>query len=89
MAVEEERLETAARNSAERKEGRRTNETPQRARGSAELGKVTSGSAAQCLWLRNGKVRSQVGGVDRSRFPGRGTVRRRASDRTKKRVYRI
>ena len=45
-----------------------------RARGSAELSEVASGSATQSLWLRNGKVRSQVSGIDRSRFPGRGTV---------------
>ena len=66
------------------------------ARGSAELKKVASGCAMQDLWLRNGKVGSQVGGVDRSRFPGRRTVGkvrrggrrgRRASDRAKKRVY--
>ena len=44
------------------------------ARGSAELRKVASGSATQDLWLRNGKVRSQVSGIDRSRFPGRRTV---------------
>ena len=64
------------------------------ARGSAELREVASGSATQSLWLRNGKVRSQVSGIDRSRFPGRRTVRkvrrggrrgRRASDRAKKR----
>ena len=50
-----------------------------RARGSAELRKVASGSATQSLWLRNGKVRSQVSGIDQSRFPGRrgvGEVRR-------------
>ena len=66
------------------------------ARGSAELSEVASGSATQGLWLKNGKVGSQVSGVDRSRFPGRRTVRkvrregrqgRRASDRAKKRVY--
>ena len=44
------------------------------ARGSAELSEVASGSAAQGLWLRNGKVRSQVSGIDRSQFPGRRTV---------------
>ena len=66
-----------------------------RARGSAELREAASGSAAQGLWLRNGKVGSQVSGIDRSRFPGRRTVRRgerrgrRASDRAKKRVYRF
>ena len=46
-----------------------------RARGSAELSKVASGSATQGLWLRNGKVRYQVSGIDRSRFPGRRTIR--------------
>ena len=64
-----------------------------RARGSAELREVASGSATQSLWLRNGKVRSQVSGIGRSRFPGRRTVGevrrgerpgRRASDRAKK-----
>ena len=45
-----------------------------RARGSAELREVASGSATQGLWLRNEKVRSQVSGVDRSRLPGRRTV---------------
>ena len=67
-----------------------------RARGTAELREVASGFATQGLWLRNGKVRSQVSAVDRSRFPGRRTVGevrrggrrgRRASDRAKKRVY--
>ena len=47
-----------------------------RARGSAELREVAPGSAARSLWLRNGKVRSQVSGIDRSRFPGRRTVRK-------------
>ena len=46
-----------------------------RARGSAQLRKAASGSATQGLWLRNRKVGSQVSGIDRSRFPGRGTVR--------------
>ena len=45
-----------------------------RARGTAELREVASGSATQDLWLRNGKERSQLSGVDRSRFPGRRTV---------------
>ena len=36
------------------------------ARGSAELRKVASGSTTQGLWLRNGKVRSQVSGVDQN-----------------------
>ena len=42
--------------------------------GSAELREVASGSATQGLRLRDGKVRSQVSGIDRSRFPGRRTV---------------
>ena len=58
-----------------------------RARGSAELREVASGSTTQGLWLRNGKVKSQVTGIDRSRFPGRGG--RRASDMAKKRVHRF
>ena len=66
-----------------------------RARGSAEFREVSSGSATQCLWLRNGKVGSQVSGIDPSRFPGRRTVGkirrggRRASDRAKKRMHRF
>ena len=69
-----------------------------KARGSAELREVASGSATQGLWLRNGKVRSQVSGKDRSRLPGRGTVgevrrggrqERTASDTTKGRVHRF
>ena len=65
-----------------------------KARGSAELRKVASGSVTQGLWPRNGTVRPQVRGKDRSRFLGRRTVReisvgerrgRRASDRAKER----
>ena len=68
-----------------------------RACGPAELREVASGSATQSHWLRNGKVGSQVGGVDRPRLAGRRTVGevkregrrgRRASDRAEKRVYR-
>ena len=57
-----------------------------RTRGSVELREVAYGFATQGLWLRNGKVRSQVSSIDRSRLPRR-TVReikgggRRASDR--------
>ena len=40
----------------------------------AELSEVPFGSATQGLWLRNGKVRSQVSGINRSRFPRRRTV---------------
>ena len=62
-----------------------------RARGSAELREVASGLATQGLWLRNGKVGSQVSGENRSRLPRKRTVGkvgrrgrrgRRASDRT-------
>ena len=66
-----------------------------KARGSAEPRKVASGYARQGLQLRNGKVRSQVSGIDRSQFPGRRTVgevkvgERRASDRAEKRIYRF
>ena len=65
-----------------------------RARGSAELREVASGFATQGLWLRNGKVRSQVSDIDRSRFPWRrtvGKVRRgkRAGDRVRKRIHRF
>ena len=66
-----------------------------RKHGSAELGDVACGSATQGLWLRDRKVRSQVVGENRSRFPGKRTVgevrrgRRRASERAKKRVYRF
>ena len=65
-----------------------------RARGSTKLREVAPGSATQGLWLRNGKVGSQISGMDRSRFLGRRTVweirrgqrpRRKASDRAKKR----
>ena len=92
MAGDEERLEAVARNSAKKKESKRTSETPQ---GSAELREAASGSATQGLWLRNGKVRSQISGIGRSRLRGRGIageVRergRRASDKTKKRVHRF
>ena len=41
-----------------------------RARGSAELSEVASGSATQSLWLRSGKLRSQVSSLDRSRSLG-------------------
>ena len=91
--MDEERLEAAARNSAG--EGRAKGRVKlHRARGSAELSEVASGSAAQGLWLRNGKVRPQVSGINRSRFPARRTVRkvrrgRRASNRAKKRVHRF
>ena len=37
-----------------------------RARSSAEHREVASGSATQGLWLKNGKVGSQVSGIDRA-----------------------
>ena len=72
MAVDVERLEAAARNSAGEKGEQKVRLL--RPHGSAELRKVAFGSATHGLWLRNGKVRSQVSGIDRSRFPGRRTV---------------
>ena len=45
-----------------------------KARGSAELKKVTSGSAMQGLWLGDRKVESQEIGKGRSRLPRRGAV---------------
>ena len=66
-----------------------------RARGSAELRKVASGSATQSLWLGDRKVGSHVIDEDGSRLPGRGTVGKvrkggkRTSDKTKKRVHRF
>ena len=80
----------------ERKESKRTSETPQ----STWLGGAQWGS----LWLcyagplaKKQKMRFQVSCIDRSRFPERRTVREvrrggkrgRASDRAKKRVHRF
>ena len=45
-----------------------------RARGSAELRKVASGSATHGLWQGDRKVESHVIGEDRSELPGRRTV---------------
>ena len=45
-----------------------------RARGTVELGKVSSGSATHGLWLGDRKVEYQVVGKDRSRLLRRGTV---------------
>ena len=68
-----------------------------KARGLAELGKVASGSATQGLWLRNGKVGSQVSDIDGNQLPGRTVSEarrrrrrvRRASDRAKEKIYRF
>ena len=46
-----------------------------RARSQSELEQVAFGSAKQGLWLGDKKVRSQVIGENRSRLPGRRTVR--------------
>ena len=71
VAVEEERLEAAARNSSGEKGSKRTSETPH----GTWLGEAQKGSSAtQGLWLRNRKVGSQVSGIDRRRLPGRRTV---------------
>ena len=77
VAVEEKKLEAAARNSAGEKKSKKTSETPQ-GMWLAELREVAFGSTVHGLWLRNGKVRSQVSGIDQSRFPRRtvGEVRR-------------
>ena len=56
MAVEEERLEAAARNSAGREKRAEEQVRLIKARGLAELGRVASGSAMQDLWLRDRKV---------------------------------
>ena len=45
-----------------------------RACGSTELREVASGSATQGLWLRNGKVGSQVSGKDQTQLPGKGKL---------------
>ena len=97
MAVDEEKLEAAARNSAGRIESKRTSETPQ--------GTWLGGAQRGSLWLCYAgplaeKQKSEISSncIDRSRFPGRRTVRkvrrggkrgRRASDRTKERVHRF
>ena len=66
-----------------------------RARGSADLKRVASGSATQGLLLGVRKVGSQVISEDRNRLLGRRTVGevrrrgRRASDRTKERIPRL
>ena len=66
-----------------------------RARGSAELKKVASGSATQGLWLKDRKVGSQVIVVDRSRFPGKEQLGKlvekedEEDEPAKKRVYRF
>ena len=73
--MDEERLEAAARNSVGEEEGAKGRVRLLRARGSAELGKVASGSATQGLWLGDRKMETLVIGEDRSPLPGRKTVR--------------
>ena len=95
VAVDEERLGAATRNSTREKGKAKGRVRLLRACGSAELGKMVSGSATQSLWLGDRKVGSQVIGKHPSRLPARGTVGkvrrggRRASDSTKERVYRF
>ena len=72
MAVDEERLEAAAKKFSRRAKGQGR---LLRAHDSAKLGEVASGSAMQGLWLRNRKVESQVSSVDWSRLLARGAVR--------------
>ena len=55
-----------------------------RACGSAELREGASGFATQGLWLKNGKVGSQVSGIDQSRFPRRRTVGKLGEEEDKK-----
>ena len=76
MAVEEEGLEAAARNSVGRKENRRTSETPQ----GTWLGVAQKGS----LWLcyagplaEKRKSGISGSGINQIRFPGRRTVTER------------
>ena len=78
MAVQGERLEAAARSSTgekaerreKRKESKRMSETPPGTwhGGAQKSSSGSSGSLAE-------KLKSPVSGVDRSRFPGRRTVR--------------
>ena len=71
VAVDEKRCMAAGNILAEEKGRAKGRIRLSRARGSAELGKVASGSAAQGLWLGDRKVGSQVISEDRNRFPGR------------------
>ena len=56
-------------------EGAEKRISPLRPRGSVELRKVASGFATQGFWLKNRKVGSQEVGNNRSRLPGRKTIR--------------
>ena len=75
MAVDKERLEAAARNSAGKKGRAKGGVRLLRAIGPAELGKVASAMqtipATQGLWLGGKEVESQVIGEDRSQPSGR------------------
>ena len=96
VAVEGERMETATRSLVGEK-GKQKDEWDSTGHVALHNSReVASGSATQGLWLRNGKVRSQVSSVDQSRFPGRRTVwkirrgrrrGRRTSNRAKKSIY--
>ena len=68
-----------------------------RARCSAKLEQVASGSATQGNWPGNRKVRSQIVSEDHRRFPWRrivgkvrrGRLKQKNSDRTKDRTHRF
>ena len=66
VAVVEDRLVAASRNSAEEEGLAEGQVRLLRAHDSVELGKVASGSVAQGLWLRDRKVRFQGIGKDQS-----------------------
>ena len=70
--MDRERIEAAVINSGGKKGSKR--QVRLRGRGSAEHGKVASGSATQRFWLGDRKVGSQVIGENRSRLPVRGTA---------------
>ena len=89
VALDEERLKAAARNSAREKGEQKDKWVSSGHVARRSLERYTLG-----LWLEDRKVGSQVIGENRNRFPGKGTVgkvrrERRASNRAKKRVYRF
>ena len=72
MVVDEERFVTTARNLLGEKGKQKDNEALW-GTWLGRLGKISSGSATQHLWLGGRKVGSQGVGEDRSRLPGRGS----------------
>ena len=55
-----------------------------RARGLAKLKEVAFGSAMKSLWLRNGKVGSQISGIDQRHFPGEEQLGKLGEEEDKK-----